>query len=364
MNTTPLFSIAAGAALVMSTLSAMSQSAAITSAPFGKLKDGRAVELITLRNSKGASVEVANYGCTIVSFNVPDREGRMESIVLGKSTLAEYEGGHPFYGVVAGRYANRIAKGKFTLEGHEYTLHINNGPNHLHGGKEGFDKKLWAVDSRELVQGVPTLTLSYTSPDGEEGYPGTLVCKVTYSFNDAGELRIDYTATTDKATVVNLTNHVMEIPAGRYTPTDADLIPTGKLETLDGTPLDFRKGVKIGERIHQFDFLPLKYGKGYDHNYVIDVPTGSLRRAALVREPQSGRTLECLTTEPAVQLYTMNHNGDDKGRGGLRYPVHGGFCLETQHYPDSPNHPDFPTTVLKPGDTYRHTTVYRAGVEK
>ncbi len=379
MNHLPVFVIAASAALALSTTNAMSQ-AATTSTPFGNLKDGRAAELITLTNAKGANVQISNYGCTVVSFNVADREGKLDSIVLGKSTLADYEAGHPFYGVIAGRYANRIAKGRFTLDGKEYKLHVNNGPNHLHGGKEGFDKKLWAIASRGMVEGVPTLSLSYTSPDGEEGYPGTLKCGLTYSFNDAGELRIEYTATTDKPTVVNLTNHsyfnlsghgkgdilshVMQIPAGKYTPTDPTLIPNGKLESLDGTPLDFRKATVIGERISQHDFLPLKYGGGYDHNYVIDAPAGTLRTAAKVADPKSGRTLECLTTEPGVQLYTLNHGADDKGRDGRKYPKHGGFCLETHHYPDSPNQPSFPSTVLKPGETYRQTCVYRAGVEK
>lgn len=353
----------------------------ITTTPFGTLKDGRTAELVTLTNSSGSSVQITNFGGIIVSFNVPDKDGKLDSIVLGKNTLAEYEAGHPFFGVITGRYANRIAKGRFTLEGKEYTLAINNGPNSLHGGKVGFDKKLWAIAESGLKDGVPSVTLSYISPDGEEGYPGTLTCLVTYTFNDSGELKIEYAATTDKTTVVNLTNHsyfnleghgkgtilehVAQFHCSSYTDTDADLIPNGEIKSVAGTPLDFRQPVKIGERIEQTDFTPLKYGAGYDHNFIIDGEPGKLRPAVIVTAPLSGRTLECLTTEPAVQLYTMNHvSRAESGRDGRSYERRGAFCLETQHYPDSPNHPSFPTTTLKPGETYRHTCVYRTGVQK
>jgi aldose 1-epimerase len=303
----------------------------------------------------------------------------MDSIVLGKDTLAEYEAGHPFFGCITGRYANRIAKGKFTLDGKSYSLHVNNGPNSLHGGKEGFDKKLWKITETGEEAGAGFVRLSYTSPDGEEGYPGKLDCTVTYSFTNGNELRIEYTATTDKPTVVNLTNHsyfnleghgkgtildhVAQIFASRYTDTDADLIPTGAIKDVAGTPLDFRSPVRIGDRIDQKEFPPLKHGAGYDHNFIVDGEPGTLRPAAKVTDPKSGRTLECLTTEPAVQLYTTNHmDKPTKGRDGRTYEFRGAFCLETQHYPDSPNHKAFPTTVLRPGETYRHTCVYRAGV--
>jgi aldose 1-epimerase len=327
-------------------------------------------------------VQITNFGGIVVSFNVPDKNGKLDSIVLGKDTLADYEAGHPFFGVITGRYANRIAKGRFTLDGKEYKLHVNNGPNSLHGGKEGFDKKIWTIADSGEKDGRSFVILTYTSPDGEEGYPGTLKCKVAYLFDDANELRIEYTATTDKPTVINLTNHtyfnlaghgqghvldhVLQLQCPEYTDCDAELIPTGEVKKVAGTPLDFLKPVRIGDRIDQKDFAPLKYGAGYDHNFIIEGSPGTLRPAAKVTEPKSGRTLECRTTEPAVQLYTGNHM-DKKGtpgRDGRTYPFRGGFCLETQHYPDSPNHPAFPSTVLKPGMTYSHTTVYKAGVVK
>jgi aldose 1-epimerase len=326
-------------------------------------------------------VQITNFGGIIVSFNVPDKNGKLDSIVLGKDTLAEYEAGHPFFGCITGRYANRIAKGRFTLEGKEYKLHVNNGPNSLHGGKEGFDKKLWDIAAVEEVAGMPVVALTYASPDGEEGYPGTLSCRVVYGFNDDNELKITYTATTDKPTVLNLTNHtyfnleghgqgtildhVAQIFAEQYTDTDANLIPTGEIKSVEGTPLDFRKPVRIGERIDRADFPPLKHGAGYDHNYILHRKPGALSPAAKVTAPESGRTLECRTDQPAVQLYTANHmNKAEKGRAGRTYGFRGAFCLETQHYPDSPNHPAFPTTVLKPGETFHSTTVYKAGVEK
>ncbi len=379
MKTTVLSALAGSVTLALTILSAMSKTPVTT--PFGKLKDGRGADLITLENKSGASVQITNFGGIVVSFNVPDKTGKMDSIVLGKETLAEYEAGHPFFGALTGRYANRIAKGKFTLEGKEYTLAVNNGPNSLHGGKVGFDKKLWAVKGTGEKDSAGFVTMTYTSPDGEEGYPGALKCEVTYSFNDANELRIDYTATTDKTTVVNLTNHsyfnleghgkglildhVAQIHSSQYTDTDADLIPTGELKSVEGTPLDFRKPVRIGDRIDQKEFAPLKYGAGYDHNFIVEGKPGTLRPAAKVTGPKSGRTLECLTTEPAVQLYTTNHMDQPvKGRDGRTYEFRGAFCLETQHYPDSPNHPAFPTTTLKPGETYHHTCVYRAGVGK
>ena len=379
MNTAVTSALICSAVLALTTVPAMSKEPVVTT--FGKLKDGREAKLITLENASGASVQITNFGGIIVSFNVPDKDGKMDSIVLGKDTLAEYEAGHPFFGALTGRYANRIAKGKFTLDGKDYTLAVNNGPNSLHGGKEGFDKKLWTVKGSGEKDGAGFVTITYTSPDGEEGYPGSLKCEVTYSFNDANELRLAYTATTDKTTILNLTNHsyfnlaghgkgtildhVAQIFAAQYTDTDADLIPTGEIKNVEGTPLDFRKPARIGDRIDQKEFLPLKYGAGYDHNFIVEGKAGTLRPAAKVTDPKSGRTLECLTTEPAVQLYTTNHlDKPTEGRAGRTYEFRGAFCLETQHYPDSPNHPKFPTTVLKPGETYRHETIYKAGVVK
>ena len=383
MKTTLLFALAGSATLALTTVPVMSKPPVVTS--FGKLKDGREAKLITLENAGGASVQITNFGGIVVSFNVPDKAGKMDSIVLGKQTLAEYEAGHPFFGAITGRYANRIAKGKFTLEGKDYSLAVNNGPNSLHGGKAGFDKKLWNLlttgEFSEASRDSSHVILTYISPDGEEGYPGALRCEVSYSFNDGNELTIGYKATTDKPTVINLTNHsyfnleghgkgtildhTAQIFADQYTDTDADLIPTGEIKSVEGTPLDFRKPTRIGDRIDQKDFLPLKYGAGYDHNFIIAGKPGSLRPAAKVTDPKSGRTLECLTTEPAVQLYTTNHmDKREKGRDGRTYEFRGAFCLETQHYPDSPNHPGFPSTVLKPGETYQHTTVYKAGVVK
>ncbi len=361
------------------TTTTMSQTAPV-SASFGHLKDGRAVTICTLTNSGGVEVRVMNYGAAIVSWKAPDRDGKQADIVLGFDTLREYEGGHPFFGVIAGRYANRIAKGKFSLDGKEHTLPVNNGPNSLHGGIHGFDKKLWAVKTAGLRDGVPTLVLTYSSADGEEGYPGKLDCEVSYSLNEKNELKLDYRAVTDKPTVVNLTNHsyfnlagqgsgpvidhVALLHCSRYTPTDKDLIPTGAVADVAGTPLDFRTPARIGARIEERSFEPIAFGGGYDHNLIIDGDAGTLRPAALITEPVSGRTLECLTTEPAVQLYTANGMSAQKGKAGRTYGKYGGFCLETQHYPDSPNHPAFPTTVLRPGAEYRHTCVYRTGIAK
>ena len=368
---------ALAAIIAITTTSAMSQSAPV-STPFGTLQDGRAVAIHTLTNAKGVEVRIMDYGAAIVSWKTPDRSGKTADIVLGFDTLAEYEKPHPFFGVIAGRYANRIAKGKFTIDGQEYQLPVNNGPNSLHGGKKGFDKKLWSVKSASLQDGVPTLVLAYTSPDGEEGYPGKLDCQVSYSLNDKNELAIRYTATTDKPTVVNLTNHsyfnlggdgsgpvtshIARFYCSRFTPTDKDLIPTGKIDDVTGTPLDFLQPAPIGARIGETSFPPIAYGGGYDHNFIIDGTPGTLRPAALITDPATGRTLECLTTEPAVQLYTANGMSGVPGKSGHTYGKYGGFCLETQHYPDSPNQPEFPSTVLRPGSTYQHTCIYRTGI--
>ena len=345
----------------------------VTEEPWGETKGGEKVTLYTLRNAKGMEARITNYGGIIVSLTAPDRQGQFEDVVLGFDNFAQYETSNPFFGCITGRYANRIAGGKFTLDGREYVLAKNNGPNHLHGGRVGFDKKVWAA--RTFKRGGAGLELTYTSPDGEEGYPGTLQCKVTYVLTNDNSLEIEYRATTDKPTIVNLTNHSyfnlggersgnilgheLSINADSYTPTDDTLIPTGETAPVAGTPLDFTSPHKIGESIGA-DFKPLRQGKGYDHNYVLN--GSGLRIAAKAKDPQSGRVLEVLTTEPGVQLYTGNHLGPT-GKKGHVYGSRHGFCLETQHFPDSPNRPEFPTTKLSPGDSYQHTCIFKFSVE-
>ncbi len=344
---------------------------------FGKTKAGEDVALYMLQNTQGMQVAVSAWGATLVSIKVPDRNGKLDDVVHGFDTLEGYLSPNPFFGVTVGRYGNRIGKGRFTLDGRQYTLPLNNGENHLHGGPMGFDKKLWqarAIDSN-LGHGVE---LKYTSPDGEEGYPGTLDVTVTYTLTDANELRIDYQATTDKPTVVNLTNHSyfnlagegdvlghrVMIKAAHFTPTDSGLIPTGEIRTVKGTPFDFTSPHTIGERINASD-EQLKFGKGYDHNWVLDGEAGKLQLAARVSEPKTGRVMEVLTTEPALQFYSGNTlRGSLRGRDDRVYGPHSGFCMETQHYPDSPNHPSFPSTTLRPGQHYQTTTIYRFSTEK
>lgn len=353
--------------------------ATVTRSIFGKTKAGDEVSLYTLKNAKGMEVGITPWGATIVSIKVPDRKGNMKDVVLGFDSLDGYLGKEPYFGAAIGRYGNRIGRGKFTLDGKVYVLALNNGANHLHGGSVGFDKKLWQAHevSNKLGQAIE---LSYTSPDGEEGYPGTLAATITYTLTNANELRIDYQATTDKPTVVNLTNHsyfnlagegqgdILDhkvlIKAGRYTPVDSGLIPTGELRKVKGTPFDFTKPHAVGERINEND-EQLKFGKGYDHNWVLDGRAGKLRLAARVSESQSGRVMEVLTTEPGLQFYSGNFlDGSDHGKGGKAYEQHSAFCLETQHFPDSPNKSAFPSTILKPGQHYQSTTVYRFSTEK
>jgi aldose 1-epimerase len=347
---------------------------AITERPFGKTADGEAVSLFTLTNKKGMEARITNYGGIIVALTAADRDGKFADVVLGFDNLEGYLKGHPFFGCITGRYANRIANGSFTLEGKTYTLAKNNGPNHLHGGKQGFDKKVWKAEVVETRIG-PSLKLTYTSKDGEEGYPGTLNVVVTYTLTPNNELRIDYLATTDKATPINLTNHTyfnlaghgngdvlgheLHINAFEFTPVNKTMIPTGEIRKLEGTPLDFRMPpMAIGARIDKDD-EQLKLGSGYDHNYVLNKRFNELSLTARAVEPKSGRILEVETTEPGVQLYTGNHLDGVKGKDGKVYKQRFGFCLETQHFPDSPNQPKFPSTILKPGDTYRSTTVFR-----
>lgn len=343
---------------------------------FGKTNDGTAIQIYTLTNSHGMEVRIMNYGGTVVSVKAPDRKGVMADVVFGFDDLKGYLDRRTFFGVLVGRYANRIAKGRFTLNGVEYKLATNNGENSLHGGARGFDMAVWTP--RQLPDGG--LELTYLSKDGEENYPGNLKVTVTYHLTESNELRIAYAATTDKDTVLNLTNHSffnlkgagtgdilgheVMIAADRFTPVDAGLIPTGELRPVAGTPFDFHKSTAIGARINQ-DEEQLKRGKGYDHNFVLDGKNVSVRLAARVVEPSTGRVLEVLTDQPGIQFYTGNFlDGTVKGKGGKVYGHRTGFCLETQHFPDSPNKPAFPTTQLKPGQRFQSTTIYRFSTAK
>jgi aldose 1-epimerase len=341
---------------------------------FGKTSSGQTVELFTLSNSKGVETTITNYGGIVVSLKVPDRTGKPADVVLGFDSLDGYLKAHPYFGALIGRYGNRIGKGKFSLKGSQYMLARNDGENHLHGGIKGFDKVVWKAQEVNTPAG-PGLELSYLSKDGEEGYPGNLSTKVTYTLTENNELKIDYTASTDKDTVVNLTNHCyfnlagqgdgdilaheLMIDADRFTPVDSGLIPTGELRSVAGTPFDFRQPHPIGERINAND-EQLKLGKGYDHNFALNGSAGTLRLVAKVIEPKSGRILEVLTTEPGLQFYSGNFlDSTLRGKGSKVYNRRYGFCLETQHFPDSPNKPNFPSTMLKPGQRYATTTVYR-----
>jgi aldose 1-epimerase len=339
---------------------------------FGKTTEGTPVALYVLTNARGMTVRITNYGGIVTELHAPDRDGKFADVVLGFDNLDGYLAGHPYFGCIVGRVANRIARGKFTLEGKEYKLATNNGPNALHGGLKGFDKVVWKAESFRGQGGVG-VRLRSVSKDGEEGYPGTLTATVTYTLTDDNALRIDYEATTDKATPVNLTNHSyfnlaghdagtvldhdIQIAADRYTPVDETLIPTGKIEPLRGTPLDFSTPTRIGKRIDEVKGDP----GGYDHNYVLRRGAGKGPwLAARVREPKSGRLLEVLTTEPGIQFYTGNFlDGKVKGKGGAVYKKRTGFCLEAQHFPDAVNHKDFPSIILEPGKTYAQTTIYR-----
>jgi aldose 1-epimerase len=346
--------------------------------PFGTV-DGKEVFLYTLHNAEGMEARITNYGGIIVSLRVPDKNGKLGDVVLGFDSLSSYIKDTPYFGCLIGRYGNRIAKGKFILDGVPYTLAINNSPNHLHGGVKGFDKVVWDARESESTPGK-TLVLSYVSKDGEEGYPGTLTVKVTYTLTDSSEIKVDYHATTDKPTIVNLTQHSyfnlagpgdgdilgheLMIAADRFTAIDSTLIPTGTLSDVKGTPLDFTTPAPIGLRINDNN-EQLRFGLGYDHNFVLTKPAGSFGLAARAFEPTSGRVMEVFTTEPGLQFYSGNFlDGHHVGKGGKPYKYRYGFCLETQHYPDSPNEPTFPSTILRPGETYTTTTVYRFGVRR
>lgn len=334
---------------------------------YGKTEDGKNVDLYTLTNANGLKAEIITFGGIVTSLQVPDRNGKLADIVLGCDNLDDYAKKSPYFGALIGRYGNRIAKGKFALDGVEYKLATNNGPNHLHGGIKGFDKVVWDAKAMETDNG-PALKLTYLSRDGEEGYPGSLFCTVVYTLTNNNELKISYEAKTDKPTIVNLTHHSyfnlagynsndilgheMQILADNFTPVDDALIPTGEIKPVKGTPMDFTKPMTIGSRIKE---VP----GGYDHNYVLNNSTGSLALAASVYEPKTGRVMEVFTTEPGMQFYSGNFlDGTIKGKGAV-YNKHAGFCLEAQHFPDSPNEPKFPSTVLKPGETYTQLTKYK-----
>ena len=359
--------------LCLAAAAALAQ-AGVTKQSFGKTPSGENVDIYTLRNRNGVETQITNYGAIVVSLKVPDRKGAMGDVVLGFSDFDQYLKNDPYFGAIIGRYGNRIAKGRFKLDGAEYTLAVNNGENHLHGGIKGFDKVVWT--GRELTtKAGPAVVLTYLSKDGEEGYPGNLRVRVTYTLTHQNDLRIDYSATTDKATVINLThhsyfnllgegnddilNHRVRINANRFLPTDAGSIPTGELRSVIGTPFDFLKFTPIGERINQ-DNEQLELGNGYDHTWIINGRPGTLRFAAAAHEPSTGRMMEVWTTEPGMQFYTGNFlDGTLTGKAGKPYPRRSGFCFETQHYPDAPNQPSFPTTTLRPGATYRSTTIYK-----
>jgi len=361
------------AIILLLNLSASGQ-AKVTKENFGKTSDGQNVDIYTLTNRRGAEVKITNYGGITTSLRVPDRNGKLDDIVLGFDNLDAYMKGNPYFGAIIGRYGNRIAKGRFTLDGVEYKLAINNGENHLHGGIKGFDKVVWTARPLKVSNGA-ALRLTYLSKDGEEGYPGNLSAKVIYTLTNMNELKIEYWATTDKDTVVNLTshsyfnlagqgngdilNHQLLINARRFTPTDAGSIPTGELKPIKGTPFDFTSAFRIGERINEDD-QQLKFGKGYDHNFVLNGRMGSLRQAAVVYESTSGRSMEIWTTEPGIQFYSGNFlDGTLTGKDGKVYQQRYGFCLETQHFPDSPNQPSFPTTVLRRGQQYHTITIHK-----
>lgn len=354
-----------------------------TATPFGKTKEGIAVQLFSLTNAHGLKATISTLGGTLTSLLVPDKTGKLSDVVLGFDNLEGYTSDlflkeNPYFGALIGRYGNRIKGGKFTLDGKAYALPINNAPNSLHGGLLGFNRRVWTAKPGIAADG-PTLTLTYQSKDGEEGYPGNLAVTVVYTLTTKDALRLDYTATTDKPTVLNLTNHSyfnlsagqvkdvlgheVMIKAERFTPVDNTLIPTGELKPVAGTPFDFRQPHLIGERLKQ---VPGAAPGGYDHNWVLaDQMRSGIEQAVQVYEPTSGRTMDVYTDQPGVQFYTGNFlKGNLIGKGGAAYGQHSGFCLETQHFPDSPNEPKFPSTVLRPGETFHSTTEYRFGVRK
>jgi aldose 1-epimerase len=367
-----MFALSAGACLLAGCSSMNSSPREITKERFGTMPTGEPVYIYTLHNSKGAEARIMTYGGIVVSLKMPDKKGQFNDVVLGFDNLDSYIKSSPYFGALIGRYGNRIAGGKFTLDGETYNLPINDGPNTLHGGTKGFDKRLWEAKAHKSADG-PQLILHYLSKDGEEGFPGNLDVTAVYTLTDDNALRLEYTATTDKDTVLNLTHHgyfnlagsgdilshVVMIPASHYTPVDATLIPTGELAPVENTPFDFRKPTPIGARIGE-DNEQLKFGKGYDHNWVIDKKFGDLTLMARVTEPTSGRVMEVWSTEPGLQFYSGNFlDGTLIGKYGWVYEHRDAFCMEPQHYPDSPNKPQFPTTELKPGEVYHNLIMYK-----
>jgi aldose 1-epimerase len=350
----------------------------ITKAPFGKTKAGQSVDLYTLNNANGLTAKVITYGAIIYSLEAPDKDGHFANLTANCASLADYEDRSPCFGALIGRYANRIAKGKFTLDGRQYSLPLNGGANHIHGGPRGFDKQVWKAEPIQSADFVG-LKLTYTSNDGENGYPGTLNCTVTYELNNRNEWKMEYTATTDKATPVNISNHaywnlagvysgkvldqVLSVNADKYLLADETLIPTGQIMPVEGTPLDFRKPHPIGERINQIK--EKQFNAGYDHCLVLNHKSpDDLTFAAKLKDPKSRRSMEVFTTEPGVQIFTANFGpGAFAGPEGYSYPRNLGLCLECQHYPDSPNQPGFPSTILRPGRTYHAVTIHKFGVE-
>lgn len=375
MKSQLLYGAVALSSVAMSVVAPAQAKSGISRADFGTLKNGQKAEIFTLTNARGMKARITNYGGIVVSLTAPDRRGRMADVVLGYNKIDDYIKATPYFGALIGRYGNRIAKGQFTVDNKTYTLAKNNGPNSLHGGTVGFDKVIWDAKPSMSWRG-PVLDLRYMSRNGEEGYPGNLWTHVIYTLTNDNELRIDYTAVADKPTVLNLTHHSyfnlkgegngdilghrLMLNANRFTPVDETLIPTGVRQSVAGTPFDFRRYHSLGARING-SHVQLKRGKGYDHNFVVN--GRGFRTAARVYEPTTGRLMTVSTTEPGIQLYTGNFlDGTNVGKRGTPYQFRTGFCLETQHFPDSPNQPQFPSTTLRPGRTYRQTTIYRFGV--
>ena len=368
------FAIAAALAAVMTSRTA-NAAAPLDHAPYGTTQDGQAVDIYTMTNEHGLHVRFLSYGGVITEINTPNRAGRLDNIVLGLGTLREYETLPGHFGAITGRYANRIGGAQFTLNGQTYHLIANNGPNTLHGGPNALDHRVWTVSPLTTPNGVAA-TLSYASPDGDQNFPGTLTTQVTYTLTNDDVLQIVYVASTDKDTVINFTNHsyfnlagngsgsitdqLLVVNADRYTPTGPDQIPTGEIAPVESTPLDFRQMIPIGARLHSA-FQQIVYARGYDHNFVLNKPTGGVMTfAARAYDPRSGRLIDCFTSEPGVQVYTSNGmNGSIVGSSGTTYRQTEGFTLETQHFPDSPNKPNFPSTELKPGQEFRSTTIFR-----
>ena len=349
----------------------------ITESAFGKLPDGTPVELYTLRNGHGMTATIMTYGGVVTSLKVPDKNGKFDDVVLGYDNLESYLKSSPYFGALIGRYGNRIAKGKFSLDGVEYSLATNNAPNHLHGGWVGFDKSLWSARPLLTANG-PSLILTRVSLNGDEGYPGNLLVTAIYTVTEENALKIEFSATTDQKTVLNLTHHsyfnlrgsgdvlghIVHINADKFTPVDSTLIPTGELRPVAFTPFDFRMPTAIGAHIGDTNDEQIVFGGGYDHNWVLNKQTNELSLAASVIEPVSGRTMQVWSTSPGIQFYSGNFlDGTLTGKGGWVYQFRDGFCFEPQHYPDSPNHPEFPSTELKPGETYHNTIIYKFGTE-